>query len=219
MHQGAVVGITVKDNQNNDPAMTMPGAMPKAANQGKEEPSKTWMADIEPLSIVINVVGGSFVGSLIDRRLQCTVELPVESELLSAKASALIHAEEYMHVHLTDASWVLPASVEWSEFVAIRSPEELQQRITAQRPTIAVTRLAGVVPNRQSSRESESSVTRPFVVKRPEASPTPLFLSVLEAGRYTGLSVPFLKRKIDSGELRAIKDRGWKVRRADLRKI
>jgi excisionase family DNA binding protein len=219
MHQSAVVSITVKDNQNYDPATTMPGAMPKTSDQGKEESTKAWMADIEPLSIVINFAGGCFVGSLIDRRLQCTIELPVEPELQSAQASALKYAEEYMHLHLKDACWVLPPSVEWSEFVAIRSPEELQQRITTQSPTIALPSLAGIAANRQSSRKSAPSTARPFVVKRPEASPAPLFLSISEAGRYSGLSVPFLKRKIDSGELRAIKDRGWKVRKADLRKI
>jgi hypothetical protein len=139
MQQAAIISVAVEDNQNGDPATSMLGSVPKAStNQGKEEPTKTWMADIETPSIVINVDGVSFVGSLIDRRLQCTVELPGESTLQTAKTAALMYAEEYVHLHLANASWVLPSSVEWSEFVAIRSSEELQQRITAQRPTIAV---------------------------------------------------------------------------------
>src|SRR5215470_9055070 len=59
MQQAAVISIAVKDNQNDDPATSMMGSVPKASsNQGKHDPTKVWMADIEPLSIVINVVGG-----------------------------------------------------------------------------------------------------------------------------------------------------------------
>jgi hypothetical protein len=40
-----------------------------------------------------------------------------------------------------------------------------------------------------------------------------------EASKYSGLSMTLLKRKIRSGELAALKDRGWRVRRSDLEKI
>src|SRR5262249_45339925 len=153
--------------------------------QRKKDRNKTWMADIEPLSILINVVGGSFGGLLIDRRLQCTVELPLESELHSAKTSALVYAEQYMHLHLKDAFWVLPPRVAWSEFVTIRSSEDLQQRITAQRPAIASSRVVRGLSNQQSSNQSGPSRTQPFLVKCSASSPAPLFLGV-SAGRYVG---------------------------------
>lgn len=44
----------------------------------------------------------------------------------------------------------------------------------------------------------------------------PAFMGLKEASNYFGLSVAYLKRAIDAGELQAVKDRGLKIRRRDL---
>lgn len=46
-----------------------------------------------------------------------------------------------------------------------------------------------------------------------------LFLNLQEASEFTGLSMALLRRKIVSGELPAIKDGGWKVRRDALERL
>ena len=46
-----------------------------------------------------------------------------------------------------------------------------------------------------------------------------LFLTLDEAVEYTGLTRTFLKRAIGEGVIEAIKDRNWKLRRADLEEI
>jgi excisionase family DNA binding protein len=46
-----------------------------------------------------------------------------------------------------------------------------------------------------------------------------LYLTVTEAAEYTGLTETLLRHKIKDGELKALKDRGWKIRRADLEKL
>lgn len=42
------------------------------------------------------------------------------------------------------------------------------------------------------------------------------FLTIKEAAAWTGLSQAYLRRSIDSGTLKAIRDRGWRIRRKDL---
>lgn len=52
--------------------------------------------------------------------------------------------------------------------------------------------------------------------------PTPsskMFLTIEEAAAHSGLSETYLRRKIKAGELVALKDRGWKIRRGDLDKL
>lgn len=44
----------------------------------------------------------------------------------------------------------------------------------------------------------------------------PQFMTLVQAREYTGLSVTFLRRLIRAGQLDAIKDRCYKVRRDDL---
>ncbi len=44
----------------------------------------------------------------------------------------------------------------------------------------------------------------------------PAFLGLKEASAYIGLSIAYLKRAIEAGDLDAVKDRGWRIRRRDL---
>jgi excisionase family DNA binding protein len=178
-----------------------------------------WMVDIEPLTLVIQTVGRSFLGSLIDRRWQCTVELPVELGLEFAQKAALEYAEQYMHGYLGDDSWIVPKTVQWNEFVPIRSSEDLQRRIASQGPTTSMSQLNSPALQKASGKESIPAATRPYILSRPKPSRPAIFLSLSEAASYTGLTEAFLKRKIHCGELPAIKDRGWKLKRADLRGI
>jgi excisionase family DNA binding protein len=54
----------------------------------------------------------------------------------------------------------------------------------------------------------------------PKTAPSvKLYLTVGEAAEYTGLSATFIRRKIKAAELSALRDRGWKIRRADLEKL
>jgi excisionase family DNA binding protein len=46
--------------------------------------------------------------------------------------------------------------------------------------------------------------------------PQALFLTVKEASLYTGLSQAYLRRLIDDGTLKVVKDRGYRIRRRDL---
>jgi excisionase family DNA binding protein len=43
-----------------------------------------------------------------------------------------------------------------------------------------------------------------------------LFLTLQEASAVSGLSQAYLKRQIEAGTLKAIRDRGWRIRRTDL---
>src|SRR5690349_15013360 len=101
MHQSAVPSIASNDNRIDvvGPAVT------SSATQRNDKRDHTWLVEIEPLTIVIHCLGHSYVASLIDRWLRCTVELPVETDLESAKNSALAYAEQYMHLQIGEASW------------------------------------------------------------------------------------------------------------------
>jgi excisionase family DNA binding protein len=46
-----------------------------------------------------------------------------------------------------------------------------------------------------------------------------LFLTVEEASALTGLTQAYLRRAIEGGTLKAIKDRGWRIRRRDLEQL
>lgn len=46
-----------------------------------------------------------------------------------------------------------------------------------------------------------------------------LFLTIEEAAQYSGLSQAYLRNQVHKGHLSALKDRGWKIRRADLDKL
>jgi excisionase family DNA binding protein len=46
-----------------------------------------------------------------------------------------------------------------------------------------------------------------------------VFLTIREAARLTGLSEANIRRRCQSGSLKAIKDGGWKIRRARLQKL
>jgi excisionase family DNA binding protein len=46
-----------------------------------------------------------------------------------------------------------------------------------------------------------------------------LFLTVREACELSGLSRALLVRRIKSGELAALKDGSWKIRRSDIEKL
>jgi hypothetical protein len=63
----------------------------------------------------------------------------------------------------------------------------------------------------------EAMAARP-AAPAPEPAPT-LFCTLPEASAISGLSVPCLKRLIASGDLRAIRDRAFKVRREDLKSV
>jgi len=218
MHQSAAVSIANREGRNGGLSL-VESVINSPANQEMKDLERTWTANIEPLSLLIHTIVRSFVGSLIDRRWRCTVELPAESDLESAKRAALQYAEQYMHLHLGEDSWALPTAVTWDEFVAIRSSEELQQRIACQCPTTIAPQMIGPALRKQSGQKSITPGTRPYSLSYPNPSRLALFLSLSEAACHTGLSEAFLRRKIHSGELPAIKDRGWKLRRADLRKI
>jgi hypothetical protein len=105
---------------------------------------------------------------------------------------------------------LLEKIVQWTEFIAVRSSEDLQQRISARGPITTVSHLTALVQRERSSKEKFLAI-RPSVRSRPA-----LFLSRADASRHTGLSQAFLKRKIGCGELAAIKDGAWKIRRSDL---
>ncbi len=47
----------------------------------------------------------------------------------------------------------------------------------------------------------------------------PLFLDLKAASAYSGLTKAYLKRQIDDGALKAVKDSGWKISRHDLDKL
>jgi excisionase family DNA binding protein len=218
MYQSAATSIGKKDDGGLSLNL-VESVVNSAPSQPIQDPERTWMADLEPLTVLIHTIGRSFIGSLIDRHWRCTVELPVELDLGSAERAALQYAEQYMHLHLGHTSWVLPQTVQWKEFVAIRSSEDLQRRISSQCPTTSAAQLSGLAKRKQSAKESISAATGPYISSRPNPSRPALFLSLSEAARYTGLTEAFLRRKIDCGELPALKDRGWKLRRADLRRI
>lgn len=46
-----------------------------------------------------------------------------------------------------------------------------------------------------------------------------VFVTIPEASALSGLSQTYLRRKIAAGELKAEKDRGWKIRRKDLESL
>lgn len=56
------------------------------------------------------------------------------------------------------------------------------------------------------------------VVSETSETPAPmaLFLTLEQAAAYCGLSETYLRRQIAAGALKAVKDRGWRIRRADL---
>src|SRR5215471_4676731 len=110
----------------------------------------TWLADLEPLSILIQAVGSSWSAWLLDRRIQCSVELPVEFDLESTKRAALLYANEYMHVYVGEASWTMPATDLWHEFTFIRSPEDLEQRRSAMAGPAATSSLCFGAPLRKA---------------------------------------------------------------------
>jgi len=56
---------------------------------------------------------------------------------------------------------------------------------------------------------------RPATSESSERSPA-LFLTVAEAAALTGLTQAYLLRAIEAGTLKAIRDRGWRIRRRDL---
>src|SRR5262249_45676787 len=49
--------------------------------------------------------------------------------------------------------------------------------------------------------------------------PLPLFLDLRAASLYSGLTQAYLRRQIDTGALKAVKDVGWKVSRHDLDRL
>jgi excisionase family DNA binding protein len=45
------------------------------------------------------------------------------------------------------------------------------------------------------------------------------YYTLAEAAVYTNLTPTYLRRRIQDGTLKAIKDRGWKIRRKDLEQV
>ena len=216
----AATSITNKDNGNGGLSLSMvESAVNSAPSHPIKDPERTWMADLEPLTVLIHAIGHSFIGSLIDRRWRCTVELPVELALKSAERAALQYAEQYMHLHLGEDSWALPQTVPWNEFIAIHSSEDLHRQISAQCSKTTAPQFTGPALQKESGKGSIPAATRPYILSRANPSRPALFLNLREAAGYTGLTEAFLRRKIDCGELPAIKDRGWKLKREDLRRI
>ena len=43
-----------------------------------------------------------------------------------------------------------------------------------------------------------------------------VFVTIHEAATITGLSQAYLRRQVDAGTLKAVRDRGWRIRRKDL---
>lgn len=78
-------------------------------------------------------------------------------------------------------------------------------------------------PSNQSlalrTRGDLASLLELFTRARDPAPPTKIFLTIEEAAAHTGLSEAYIRRKIRAAELPALRDRGWKIRRADLDKI
>lgn len=46
-----------------------------------------------------------------------------------------------------------------------------------------------------------------------------LFLTIREASIVSGLTLAYLRRACESGTLKAVKDRGWRIRRTDLEQL
>ena len=46
-----------------------------------------------------------------------------------------------------------------------------------------------------------------------------LFVTIPEASALTGLTQAYLRRQIEGGTLKAIRDRGWRIRRTDLEQL
>lgn len=82
--------------------------------------------------------------------------------------------------------------------------------------------LADLRDLRESFRSEERKLTEDRLMRTmPLSAPAPpaAFLTIPEAATHSGLTETYLRRKIQAGELPAFKDRGWKVRRADLDKL
>ncbi len=61
-----------------------------------------------------------------------------------------------------------------------------------------------------------ADVLRTLALSEPRKSETTVFLTLDAAAAFTGLTVTRLRRQCQQGTLPAIKDHGWKIRRADL---
>jgi hypothetical protein len=208
MYQNTLTSIDGLDGRH-----TKPEAVSKISRVQADSRPTTWLAEIEPLSILIHSVDNAWPASLYDRRMHCSIELPVDFDLNSARRSALVYAQEYMRAHVGETSWTLPQSVQWHEFVAIRSADDFQERKSNWTTNNSLSNSGVPAPSASKVRG------RPHSIERPHTVGPGLFLALPEASKYSGLSMTLLKRKIRSGELAALKDRGWRVRRSDLEKI
>jgi excisionase family DNA binding protein len=70
------------------------------------------------------------------------------------------------------------------------------------------------VPIRPSGTEAFNSLLSALSHNTPHERPA--FLGLKEASTYVGLSIAYSRRLIEAGELDAVKDRGWRIRRRDL---
>ena len=78
----------------------------------------TCLIEIELLTVQIErSADGLWTMNLLDRRTGCKVIMPPsEYDLAAAKEKALINAAYYMRKYGGNASWTLPAALEWREF-------------------------------------------------------------------------------------------------------
>jgi hypothetical protein len=104
--------------------------------------------------------------------------------------------------------------------IAILDPgdvETIRQETIAQIPPPAV-EMGSTALTTLPGRGALSLTTLMTAVNAAQVSPA-LFLTLREASAVSGLTVAYLGRLVKKGELPALKDRGWKVRRADLEKL
>jgi excisionase family DNA binding protein len=90
---------------------------------------------------------------------------------------------------------------------ALRS-EMVQQATEPQEKALAP------IPIRPGGTDAFNALMAAMTQNTPKERPA--FLGLKEASVYIGLSVAYLKRAIEAGELDAVKDRGWRIRRRDL---
>lgn len=109
--------------------------------------------------------------------------------------------------------------------VTILNPDQVnellaqQQQVTAKTPEVLKTQ------ERKETRDITPVRRPPPLPRQLSATPPPvpierkLFLTVAESVEYSGLTGSYLRRLIRGGQLAAIKNGGYKIKRIDLEKI
>ena len=102
--------------------------------------------------------------------------------------------------------------------LAVLNPEDvasLKADTISPTPTDTLTEPRTDVAIRSTTPQTALNFLASLLATVPQ-QPQALFLTIKEASQYTGLSQAYLRRLIDDGTLKVIKDRGYRIRRRDL---